>query len=74
MQGALSEVLMREAMNFAWEYQSLTLPNPSVGALIFNENKGIIAKGVHKKAGTPHAELDAFACAFSDVIKERGYT
>lgn len=72
MQSTLNEVLMREAIALAWEYQTLTLPNPSVGALIFDEKQGIIARGVHKKAGTPHAELDAFATAFRDILHTRG--
>lgn len=63
---------MREVIALAWEYQTLTLPNPSVGALIFNEKRGIVAKGAHKKAGTPHAELNAFALAFRDIIKQMG--
>ena len=74
MNSTLSEVLMREAIAYAWEYQTLTLPNPSVGALIFSESRGILARGVHKKSGTPHAELDAFVCAFSDVLTQRGDT
>lgn len=72
MQGRLNEILMREAITLAWEYQTLALPNPSVGALIFDEKRGILTRGVHKKADTPHAELDAFSSAFRDMLKERG--
>ena len=34
-------------------------PNPPVGALIVKDGK-IIGEGYHKKAGEPHAEINAF--------------
>ena len=38
----------------------LTAPNPSVGAVLARDGK-ILGKGFHKKAGQPHAEIEAFA-------------
>ena len=35
-----------------------TYPNPMVGAVIVHNNK-IIGEGYHKKAGEPHAEINA---------------
>ena len=35
-----------------------TSPNPTVGAIIVNNGK-VVGRGYHKKAGTPHAEVNA---------------
>jgi len=40
----------------------LTLPNPRVGAVVVRGNK-IIGEGYHRKAGSPHAEVNAVADA-----------
>lgn len=39
-----------------------TSPNPAVGAVIVN-NGIVVGRGFHKKAGTPHAEVNAIADA-----------
>jgi len=39
-----------------------TSPNPAVGAVIVKEGR-IVGKGYHKKAGTPHAEINAIVDA-----------
>ncbi|EKD33581.1 MAG: hypothetical protein ACD_75C02647G0002 [uncultured bacterium] len=44
-----------------------TSPNPCVGAVIVKGGR-IIAKGYHKKAGTPHAEVNAIRQASEDVV------
>jgi diaminohydroxyphosphoribosylaminopyrimidine deaminase/5-amino-6-(5-phosphoribosylamino)uracil reductase len=49
---------MREALRQARKGSGRTSPNPAVGAVIV-DNGNIIAKGYHKKAGFPHAEVDA---------------
>ncbi len=49
---------MREALRQARKGSGRTSPNPAVGAVIV-ENNTAIAKGFHKKAGLPHAEVDA---------------
>ncbi|MFH0780790.1 MAG: bifunctional diaminohydroxyphosphoribosylaminopyrimidine deaminase/5-amino-6-(5-phosphoribosylamino)uracil reductase RibD [Pseudomonadota bacterium] len=43
-----------------------TSPNPCVGAVIV-KNGRIIGKGYHKKAGTPHAEINAIGKATESV-------
>lgn len=54
---------MRIALDYAWSFQTLTLPNPCVGSLVLCDN-AIIALQAHKKAGSPHAEVLACKEAF----------
>lgn len=61
-------VFMRIAIDYAWHFQTLTLPNPCVGALIVCNNT-IIALQAHRKAGMPHAEVLACKEAFLYKIK-----
>ncbi|WP_457561330.1 bifunctional diaminohydroxyphosphoribosylaminopyrimidine deaminase/5-amino-6-(5-phosphoribosylamino)uracil reductase RibD, partial [Caminibacter sp.] len=49
-------------INEAWKYQFLTYPNPAVGAGVIVKNRLFV--GVHKKAGEPHAEVNALWEAF----------
>lgn len=49
---------MRLALREARKGRGRTSPNPCVGAVIVREQT-VIAKGYHKKAGTPHAEIHA---------------
>ena len=49
-------LFMKLAMDKAWQFQTLTRPNPAVGALILHNNQ-IIALQAHQKAGAPHAEV-----------------
>ncbi len=52
------EVFMSEALRLARRGLGKTSPNPAVGALIVK--KGIvISRGYHRKAGLPHAEIEA---------------
>jgi len=53
---------MRIALDEAKKGVGRTSPNPAVGAIIVKEGH-IIGKGYHKKAGTPHAEVNAIADA-----------
>jgi diaminohydroxyphosphoribosylaminopyrimidine deaminase/5-amino-6-(5-phosphoribosylamino)uracil reductase len=53
---------MRLAIEEARKGEGRTAPNPCVGAVITKNNR-IIAKGYHKQAGTPHAEINAIASA-----------
>lgn len=53
----------------AWEYQGLTYPNPAVGALVAKEGR-IIAVEAHKKAGAPHAEVEALKSAFFSLSND----
>ncbi len=49
---------MREALREARKGLGRTSPNPAVGAVVV-KNGQIIARGYHKKAGLPHAEVEA---------------
>ena len=49
---------MRMALNQARKGLGRTSPNPAVGAVIVKEGK-VLAKGYHRKAGGPHAEIEA---------------
>ncbi len=57
---------MRLALQEAKKGQGWTSPNPCVGAVIVKEDR-IIAKGYHKKAGQPHAEINAICQATETV-------
>ncbi len=49
---------MKLALRLAKKAEGMTNPNPLVGAVIVKDGK-IIGKGYHKKAGLPHAEIEA---------------
>jgi len=49
---------MREAIRQASKGSGLTSPNPPVGCVIVRGGE-IIARGYHRRAGEPHAEIDA---------------
>jgi diaminohydroxyphosphoribosylaminopyrimidine deaminase / 5-amino-6-(5-phosphoribosylamino)uracil reductase len=49
---------MRMALSQAKKAWGQTNPNPMVGAVIVKDDQ-IIGKGYHKKAGEPHAEINA---------------
>ncbi len=49
---------MALALRLAKKGLGWTFPNPMVGAVIVKNGK-IVAKGYHKKAGFPHAEIEA---------------
>lgn len=49
---------MRKALELAEKGRGFVSPNPLVGALILKEGR-IIGQGYHKKAGGPHAEIEA---------------
>ena len=53
---------MRLALRLAIKAKGRTSPNPLVGAVIVKDNR-IIGKGYHKKAGEPHAEINALDIA-----------
>ncbi len=54
----IENIFMRKALKLARKAWGQTSPNPMVGAVIVKNNK-IIGKGFHKKAGKPHAEVNA---------------
>ncbi len=56
------EKYMRLALRLAIKAKGKTSPNPLVGAVIVKDNR-IIGQGYHKKAGEPHAEINALNMA-----------
>lgn len=62
MQGSshsdMDVAFMREALRQARKGAGRTSPNPAVGAVIVRDGR-IMASGFHRKAGLPHAEVDA---------------
>jgi len=54
----IDKKFMREAIRRAKKGLGRTSPNPAVGAVIVRRGK-IIASGYHKRAGGPHAEIEA---------------
>lgn len=57
---------MRLAIREARKGLGKTSPNPCVGAVVV-KNGTLIAKGYHRKAGMPHAEVNALAMAGRDA-------
>ncbi|TAN60661.1 bifunctional diaminohydroxyphosphoribosylaminopyrimidine deaminase/5-amino-6-(5-phosphoribosylamino)uracil reductase RibD [bacterium] len=53
---------MQRALSLALKARGRTFPNPLVGALVVKDGR-IVGKGYHKKAGLPHAEVEALADA-----------
>ena len=58
---------MRLALQEANKGSGRTSPNPCVGAIIVRDNV-IVGKGYHRKAGTPHAEVNAIEDAGSNIV------
>lgn len=56
------EQFMRQALSLARRGLGSTSPNPVVGALVVKEGR-IIGSGYHKRAGAPHAEIEAIGRA-----------
>lgn len=50
---------MSLALKLAKKAEGMTSPNPMVGAVVVKKDK-ILGQGYHKKAGLPHAEVEAF--------------
>ncbi len=59
---------MRAALRFAAKGAGRTKPNPAVGAVIV-KNGNIMAGGYHKRAGGPHAEVEALKGVSALVLK-----
>lgn len=57
---------MSLALKLAKKAEGMTSPNPMVGAVLVKKDK-VIGRGYHKKAGQPHAEIEAF----SDASKKK---
>lgn len=59
----LEEIFLRWLIDKTWEFQTLALPNPSVGALITDSNNQPLSYAIHQKSGEAHAELEAIRLA-----------
>ena len=51
---------MQRCLDLAQHALGATYPNPLVGAVLVHQGK-IIGEGWHRKAGEPHAEVNAIA-------------
>ncbi|MGC8828910.1 MAG: bifunctional diaminohydroxyphosphoribosylaminopyrimidine deaminase/5-amino-6-(5-phosphoribosylamino)uracil reductase RibD [Verrucomicrobiia bacterium] len=67
------EELMRLAIRLAKRAEGMTSPNPIVGAVLY-KNGIIIGKGYHKRAGLPHAEIEAINNARKNGFSPEGST
>ncbi len=56
------ESFMKMALRLAVKAKGRTSPNPLVGAVIVKDGE-VVGRGYHKKAGTPHAEINALVDA-----------
>ncbi len=61
---------MSLALKEAWKYQVLTYPNPAVGCVIVGFNNELLAINAHKKAGAPHAEVEALKDAYFKLTSD----
>ena len=62
---------MSLSVNEAWRYQLLTCPNPAVGAVVVASCGKILAIEAHKKAGDPHAEVEALKKAYVILTQDK---
>ena len=56
------ELFMREAISLAQRGTGTVHPNPLVGALLVRSG-AIVGRGWHRRAGGPHAEVEAIESA-----------
>jgi diaminohydroxyphosphoribosylaminopyrimidine deaminase/5-amino-6-(5-phosphoribosylamino)uracil reductase len=61
---------MNLALREAWKYQGLTYPNPAVGCTIVGKHGEVLAVQAHKKAGEPHAEVEALKIAYYKLTSD----
>jgi len=58
MEARAADILMKRALELARRAAGDTSPNPLVGAVIVKDGR-IIGEGYHRRAGLPHAEIEA---------------
>src|SRR5688500_18942692 len=56
---AADEAAMREALALAARAEGRTAPNPMVGAVVLDRRGRVVGRGFHRRAGAPHAEVEA---------------
>lgn len=61
-----SEPFMRRALALAEQARGRTSPNPMVGAVLVKDGR-IVGEGYHRRAGEPHAEIEALRAAGEDA-------
>ncbi len=66
-----SNFYMKLALDEAWKYQCLTYPNPAVGCTIVGDSGEILAIEAHKRAGEPHAEIEALKIAYFKLTNDK---
>ncbi|MCI0747609.1 MAG: bifunctional diaminohydroxyphosphoribosylaminopyrimidine deaminase/5-amino-6-(5-phosphoribosylamino)uracil reductase RibD [Verrucomicrobia subdivision 3 bacterium] len=71
--GAEHACFMRVALQLARRGYGRTSPNPMVGAVLVRDGE-IIGRGWHRRAGEPHAEIEAFEDARQRGAELRGAT
>jgi diaminohydroxyphosphoribosylaminopyrimidine deaminase/5-amino-6-(5-phosphoribosylamino)uracil reductase len=64
---------LREALRLARRAYGCTAPNPMVGAVLVRDNE-VIGRGWHRRAGQPHAEVEALRDATERGHEVRGAT
>ncbi|PAF46357.1 riboflavin biosynthesis protein RibD [Helicobacter sp. 12S02634-8] len=60
-------LLMGLCLQEAWKYQTLTFPNPAVGAMVVGKNGTILSLQAHTKSGDAHAEINALKIAYETL-------
>src|SRR5678815_2480855 len=65
--------LMRRALALARRGYGMTSPNPMVGAVLVKGGK-VIGQGWHRRAGEPHAEIEALHDALRRKNSPKGAT
>ncbi len=59
---AKHHVFMQRALALAKQAEGQTSPNPPVGAVVVKDGR-IVGEGYHRRAGAPHAEVEALRAA-----------
>ena len=62
---------MSLAVAEGWKYQILTYPNPAVGACVVSSCGKILSVEAHKRAGKPHAEVEALKQAYIQLTDDK---
>jgi diaminohydroxyphosphoribosylaminopyrimidine deaminase/5-amino-6-(5-phosphoribosylamino)uracil reductase len=56
------EIFMKKALTLARRGLGKTSPNPAVGAVVVRDDR-VVGSGYHRRAGAPHAEIEALSRA-----------
>lgn len=59
----VEEIFLHWLIDKTWEFQTLALPNPSVGAMVVDAYHRPLSYAFHQKSGEAHAELEAIKLA-----------